>query len=140
MKSKLAKIWWLLPLTVVAIVLLVRNAIVQPALSALTIVDDTATMPMDEHVFQGSLAMPRGGPYIIGFYSESSAELTVGSHRMAGRGLVQQRIIFDAGTQSIRFAGSAHSRLMWSPPGRRGDMEYLPASSISAAQPAQAQF
>jgi 4-amino-4-deoxy-L-arabinose transferase-like glycosyltransferase len=140
MKSKLAKFWWLLPLTIVAIVLLVRNAIVQPALSVLSIVDNTATMPMDEHVFQGSLAMPRGGPYIIGFYSESSAQLTVGSHRMAGRGLVQQRIIFDASTQPIRFTGSAHSRLMWSPPGRRGDMEYLPASSISAAPPAQAQF
>jgi 4-amino-4-deoxy-L-arabinose transferase-like glycosyltransferase len=57
-----------------------------------------------------------------------------------GKGLVKGRAVVLAGAAPIRFAAPPGARLMWSPVGRRGDLEYLPASSLSPEPPAAATF
>ncbi len=49
-------------------------------------------------------------------------------------------MLLPAGAIAIRFAGAADARLMWTPVGRRGDLEYVPASSLSPDPPETAQF
>ncbi|HVK76189.1 MAG TPA: glycosyltransferase family 39 protein [Kofleriaceae bacterium] len=89
--------------------------------------------------FTGSLHLPRGGPYILGFWAPpSGAVVEIAGTRLAGAGLVKQRVRLDAGVVPIRVAGPA--RLVWSPPGRRGDPEYVPASALSPDPPATARF
>lgn len=89
----------------------------------------------------GSIWLPRGGPYVLGFDSPSeTATLTIGARPIAGKGLVSQRLVFDAGVHAIEYMGPANVRLLWHPPGRRGPLEYLPASSLSSLPPAMAKF
>jgi hypothetical protein len=74
----------------------------------------------------------RGGPVIIGFQTDGPAHLNVATHRLiAGRGLIKDRVVLPAGPATIRFAAPPGARLVWNPVGRRGDPEYLPASSLS---------
>ena len=87
--------------------------------------------PPGAEVRVGSIDVARGGPVIIGFQSESYARLTFAAHEVRGTGLVKDRIIVTKGPQAIRFAAPPGARLVWSPVGRRGDPEYVPASSLS---------
>ncbi len=89
----------------------------------------------------GTLAITRGGPVIIGFQSDGPAHLSIAGHELIGQGLlVKDRIVIPAGPTAIRFAGPPDARLVWSPVGRRGDPEYVPASSLSPDPPERATF
>ncbi len=88
----------------------------------------------------GSLAVNRGGPVIVGFVSPTRARLTIGGRELVGEGLVKDRLVLPAAPLGLRFAGPPTARLVWSPVGRRGDPEYVPASSLSPAEPARATF
>ncbi|MEO8704393.1 MAG: glycosyltransferase family 39 protein [Kofleriaceae bacterium] len=57
-----------------------------------------------------------------------------------GRGLIKDRAIILHGPTAIRFAAAPGARLVWSPVGRRGEPEYLPANSLSPEPPARAAF
>ena len=59
---------------------------------------------------------------------------------LAGAGLVKDRLVLPAGPIAIRFAGPPGARLVWNPVGRRGDPEYVPASSLSPEPPDRARF
>ncbi|HEY3805338.1 MAG TPA: glycosyltransferase family 39 protein [Kofleriaceae bacterium] len=98
-----------------------------------------ATAPLDrlsraaDGTRTGYLAIARGGPVIVGFESPSPAKLSVGEHVVAGSGLVKDRVILPAGPIAITFSAPDGARLVWSPVGRRGDPEYVPASSLAAS-------
>jgi 4-amino-4-deoxy-L-arabinose transferase-like glycosyltransferase len=79
----------------------------------------------------GYLAIARGGPVILGFESPGPARLVVGEHVITGSGLVKDRVLLPAGPIAIAFTAPPGARLIWSPVGRRGDPEYLPASSLA---------
>ncbi len=89
---------------------------------------------------EGSLAVVRGGPVILGFQSTGRARLSVGGRELRGTGVVKERIVVPAGALAIRFAAPADARLVWSPVGRRGDPEYVPTSSVSPELPPRATF
>lgn len=89
-----------------------------------------ATNPHDQlRDGDGYLYIARGGPVIVGFQSDSPASLDIAGKHLSGHGLVKDRIVMPAGPQHIHVTGNA--RLVWSPVGRRGDPEYVPASSLS---------
>jgi 4-amino-4-deoxy-L-arabinose transferase-like glycosyltransferase len=88
----------------------------------------------------GSIFIARGGPVILGFQSDGDARLTFAGQELRGRGLVRNRIIVMRGPAAIRFAAPVGARLVWSPVGRRGDPEYVPASSLSKEPPERAVF
>ncbi|HEY1811188.1 MAG TPA: glycosyltransferase family 39 protein, partial [Kofleriaceae bacterium] len=98
-----------------------------------------ATAPLDrlsrapDGTRTGYLAIARGGPVIVGFESPSPAKLSVGDHVVAGNGLVKDRVILPTGPIAIAFSAPDGARLVWSPVGRRGDPEYVPASSLGAS-------
>lgn len=94
-----------------------------------------------EGIWEGSWHFPRGGPYILGFESPREAKLFVDG-RLVARGAGQQdgRSVFAPGVYAVRFVGPAQARLLWHPPGRRGALEYVPASSLSPAPPHEARF
>ena len=96
--------------------------------------------PSGSRAFAGTLDVARGGPLIIGFDSTGPARLTVASRDLRGAGVIKDRIIVEHGPLPIRFAGPPGARLVWSPVGRRGDPEYVPASSLSPAPPETASF
>jgi len=143
-------------LPVVAIVLLLAVR----ALFAVDPLDRLAPVPPQSYdaydppgtrALTGSLHIARGGPVIIGFQSPAPARLVIeggepvrgvppAPKQLVGRGIVKDRIVLPAGPVAIRFAAPRGARLVWSPVGRRGDPEYVPASSLSPAPPAQAQF
>jgi 4-amino-4-deoxy-L-arabinose transferase-like glycosyltransferase len=80
----------------------------------------------------GYLYIARGGPVIVGFQSDTPASLDIAGKHLQGRGVVKDRIVLPAGPQRIHVTGNA--RLVWSPVGRRGDPEYVPASSLSPTE------
>jgi hypothetical protein len=93
-------------------------------------------------VHEGSWHFPRGGPYVLGFESPAGeATLEVDGRQVArGRGLVSQRVLYDAGSRAVRFTAPPGARLLWHPPGRRGPLEYVPPSSLDRAPPERAEF
>ncbi len=93
-------------------------------------------------VHEGSWYFPRAGPYVLGFESpRSEATLEVDGRQVArGRGLVSERVLFDAGSRAVRFTAPPDARLLWHPPGRRGPLEYVPPSSLDARPPGRAEF
>jgi len=89
----------------------------------------------------GSLHLARGGPFVLGFSSPGPAVLAIDGQRLiTGRGVSTARIVLDAGAVGFRFAAPPGAKLVWHPPGRRGDPEYVPASSLSPSPPASARF
>lgn len=80
----------------------------------------------------GFLYIARGGPVFVGFQSDTPASLDIAGRHLAGRGLVTERLVLPAGPQKIHVTGAA--RLVWIPIGRRGDPEYVPASSLSPTE------
>jgi hypothetical protein len=91
----------------------------------------------------GVIALPRGGPYQLGFQSLGPARLEVAGKLVsvepdrepvrARVGVAFARVVLQAGVVPIRFAAPPGARLIWHPPGRRGSLEYVPASSLGAS-------
>jgi 4-amino-4-deoxy-L-arabinose transferase-like glycosyltransferase len=105
----------------------------------------------------GSIDVTRGGPVMIGFQSDTDARLTVLGMDLRGHGVTtpwngqppgcmgfpptpRTRVVVPHGPLAIRFAAPPGARLVWSPVGRRGDPEYVPASSLSPDPPDTATF
>jgi 4-amino-4-deoxy-L-arabinose transferase-like glycosyltransferase len=89
----------------------------------------------------GSWWFPRGGPYILGFSSPGPATLTIDDKVVAsGAGTQSKRLVYEAGVHSVVFEAPASARLLWHPPGRRGALEYVSASSLSPDPAERAQF
>lgn len=89
----------------------------------------------------GSWWFPRGGPYILGFWSPERATLEIdGELVAAGSGTNARRVIYQAGVHSVTFRAPPSARLLWHPPGRRGANEYVSASSLSKDPAERAYF
>jgi 4-amino-4-deoxy-L-arabinose transferase-like glycosyltransferase len=103
--------------------------------------DKTATRRPGEP-FTGSWWFPRGGPYILGFDSPAGpARLEIdGQPLVEGAGERQVRRTYSPGVHAVTFDAPAGARLLWHPPGRRGALEYVPASSLSTQPPELATF
>ena len=96
----------------------------------------TEPTPAGDHEFtDASIYLPRGGPYILGFQSTSAAKLVIANHTIAGTGLVTDRIVLPAGEVDFHFEGPRYgARLVWHPPGRRGEPEYVPPSNLRSIE------
>ena len=85
---------------------------------------------------EGSWYFPRGGPYILGFESPAGdASLEIDGRQIArGKGIKKERVVFQEGPHAVSFTAPPGARLLWHPPGRRGEneLEYVPPSSLSA--------
>ena len=85
---------------------------------------------------EGSWYFPRGGPYILGVESPAGeAVLSIdGREVVRGRGLKTRRVVYQEGAHQVSLAAPPGARLLWHPPGRRGEneLEYVPPSSLSA--------
>ncbi|MCC6996967.1 MAG: glycosyltransferase family 39 protein [Deltaproteobacteria bacterium] len=96
----------------------------------------------------GTIWLPRGGAYKFGLEADQAAELSLDGVKLAearlGGPLEVARKVLPAGPHpvTVRYVKGARAgllRLTWLPPGRRGDMEYVPPSVLSptsAAPPA----
>jgi hypothetical protein len=139
-RALITRFWGVIPIAL-AIVLFAARACVHVApIDRMVVSPAQIEDPPSSHAETATLWVPRGGPMIIGFQSDGPARLIVASHDIRGVGVTKDRIVVDAGPLPIRFAGPPNARLMWSPPGRRGDMEYLPASSLSPEGPETATY
>jgi 4-amino-4-deoxy-L-arabinose transferase-like glycosyltransferase len=93
-------------------------------------------------MYEGSWYFPRGGPYILGY--EGGHGLWIDGQRLPVRpspgdpATVSARRVYPAGVYAVRFAAGDRGRLLWHPPGRRGPLEYVPASSLAPEPPDQA--
>ncbi len=136
-----AAVPWALALAVAVVALLTRASCSPLPMAQLAAAPSIPGDPAGTRVLVGSLHLPRGGPYVIGVQTPGPAVLEVGPHRVvAPRGVVTGRFLLDAGVAPIRLAAPPGARLIWHPPGRRGDPEYVPASSLSPHPPARARF
>lgn len=127
-------------LTVVAIaaLLAVRHAVSEDPLARLA-----RTEQDGRAVYEGSWHFPRGGPYILGYEAPGPARLAIDGRQVAsGAGQQSSRRVYEPGVYRVRFEAPAEARgitrLLWHPPGRRGPLEYVPASSL--APPGEAVF
>lgn len=133
--------WWgVLPVAIAAALLITRAGLHTPPLDRLAIAPAQPGDPPGAIVHAGSIFVARGGPVIIGFQSPGAARLTFAGHEVRGEDLVKQRLIVPRGATAIRFAAPPGARLVWSPVGRRGDPEYVAASSLSPEPPERAVF
>ncbi len=149
--------WGAIPVALIAAILALRACVAVDPLDQLAIAERVAADPPGEIARTGSIDVRRGGPVVIGFQADGPARLEVGdphAARHVGGGVVPSpgpdcsdishghvcRIMLDRGATAVRFVGPASSRLVWSPVGRRGDPEYVPASSLSAEPPERAEF
>jgi hypothetical protein len=139
-RARALRVWGIVPAALVVALVALRACIATPPLSRLAPADADAHDPPDAQVLAGSIDIARGGPVIVGFLSPGPARLVVGTREVVGAGFVKDRIVIPAGATAIHFAAPAHARLIWSPVGRRGDPEYVPASSLSPEPPATASF
>lgn len=135
-------------LVAIAVVLTARNAVVPEPLERLSRSGD---------VYQGSWHFPRGGPYMVGYESPGPALLYLDGVLIRPRGespVVREpwrgavlaeaprgsRLPFDPGVVGVRFEAPPGARLLWIPPGRRSDPEYVPPTALSPDPPERAQF
>lgn len=133
--------WWgVLPLALAIGLFGLRACVHTDPRDRLRIVAALPDDPPGTITQEGSLAIVRGGPVIVGFQSPGRARLTVGGRELRGAGVIKERIVVPAGALAIRFAAPPGARLVWSPVGRRGDPEYVPASSVSPELPGRATF
>jgi len=137
-----ARFWGAIPLGLAVVLLIARAWLTTAPLDRLTAAADPADPadPPGVTVRVGSIYVARGGPVIIGFQSDRQARLSLAGNELTGAGLVKSRVIVPHGALAIRFAAPPGARLVWSPVGRRGDPEYVPASSLSPDPPARAEF
>jgi 4-amino-4-deoxy-L-arabinose transferase-like glycosyltransferase len=135
-----AKYWGLVPATLVVALFLVRACLATDPLDQLAIAPNDPRDPAGTTARTGSLHIARGGPVIVGFQAASPARLSIAGKELVGAGLVKDRIVIPTGPVAIRFAAPATARLLWIPVGRRGDLEYVPASSLVPEPPERARF
>jgi 4-amino-4-deoxy-L-arabinose transferase-like glycosyltransferase len=138
--SPLGRLWGAIPLGVAAALLVLRAWLHVAPLDRLSLVDAEPGDPRGATVRAGSIFIARGGPVIIGFQSDGDGRLRVADQELRGAGLVTRRVILAHGAAAIRFAAPPGGRLVWSPVGRRGDPEYVSASSLSPEPPVRAVF
>ena len=147
-RSLAARAWGVVPIAIVVGLFALRAGLAVPPLDRLAPVPGEPRDPPGTRARAGSLDVARGGPVVIGFQSPGPARL-----QLAGRDIASTtkdchaiasgfvcRIIVPHGPTAIRFAAPPSARLVWSPVGRRGDPEYLPASSLSPEAPERATF
>ncbi|HEX7704128.1 MAG TPA: glycosyltransferase family 39 protein, partial [Kofleriaceae bacterium] len=142
-RPRALKLWPLAALALIAALLGLRACWTTAPLDRLAITPSGELDPRDPpgtQEWRGSIFIARGGPAVIGFLSQSPARLVIGTREVVGRGLVTQWMVVPAGATAIHFAAPPTARLMWSPVGRRGDPEYIPASSLSPEPPETATF
>jgi 4-amino-4-deoxy-L-arabinose transferase-like glycosyltransferase len=155
-RELIARYWGVGPAIAVVALLGLRACLVTAPLDRLAPAPSDPRDPPGTVAREGSLLVARGGPVIIGFQTPTPARLVigggelapgapaekqiVGGKQLAGAGLVKDRIVLPAGPIAIRFAAPPGARLVWSPVGRRGDPEYVPASSLAPEPPARASF
>lgn len=130
-RNRLARAWPVIPLVIAIGLFALRGWLHTPPLDRLAPVAAAATDPRGTTPRAGSIAITRGGPVVFGFDTTREARLEVAGHVLHGAGLIKERIIVPAGALAIRFAAPPGARLVWNPVGRRGDPEYVPASSLS---------
>lgn len=147
-------------LVILAVLLVARNRLVDAPLERLR----ESEGPGGLHVYEGSWHFPRGGPYMLGFDSPNGpAELYIDGRlwvRGTGRRIEHEgvkfrrergrikpeaarageRRDFHPGIAAVRFEAPPGARLLWIPPGRRSDPEYVPSSSLSPDPPERASF
>ncbi len=119
----------------IATLLAVRNAVVTAPLERLTRSEQGGQV-----VYEGRWRFPRGGPYVLGYEAPAAARLAIDGQTVArGTGQQSARRVYEAGVYTVRFEVPAGSqgvtRLLWHPPGRRGPLEYVPASSLAPRGP-----
>ncbi|HMG55877.1 MAG TPA: glycosyltransferase family 39 protein, partial [Kofleriaceae bacterium] len=140
-RSRLARWWGAIPLGVALALLAARAGLHVEPLDRLAAAAPATGDPIGAAVRAGSIFIARGGPVIIGFQSEGEARLSFAGQDVRGSGFsVTRRIVVAHGAVAIRLAAPPGARLLWSPVGRRGDPEYVPASSLSPEPPATARF
>ena len=133
--------WWpMLPFLIIALLLGLHAIVVSPPTARLRYCASMPSDPVGTVALEGSVFLPRGGPYLLGFESVGPARLTIGTQVISGNNVGKDRLILPPGATALRLVAAPGARLLWSPPGRRGDMEYLPASSLSSQPPATARF
>jgi 4-amino-4-deoxy-L-arabinose transferase-like glycosyltransferase len=135
-----ARFWGAIPLALAAALLVLRAMVATPPRDRLAPAPADRRDPPGAVVLAGSIDVARGGPVIFGFVSSGTTRLVVGDREIVGHGLVKDRLVVPAGALAIHLAGPADARLVWSPVGRRGDPEYVPASSLSPDTPERATF
>lgn len=146
-----ARYWGVVPALLVVLLFGLRALLATAPLDQLAEAPPDSRDPPGTVARTGSLYIARGGPVIVGFQSPRPARLVVGAadmtrgdaavgRELVGAGLVKDRIVLPTGPVAIRFAAPARARLVWSPVGRRGDPEYVPASSLSPEPPERARF
>jgi len=134
------RFWGLIPLAVCALLFGLRAGLHTPPLDQLAPVASDPSDPPGTEAFAGSIAIARGGPVYLGFQSDTLARLTFAGRELRGSGLKKERFLVMHGAASIRFAAPPGARLVWSPVGRRGDPEYVPARSLAPDPPERATF
>ena len=139
--ARVGRLWPLVPLALIALLFALRALLHTPALDVLAEAPADPRDPRGTVARAGSIYIARGGPVIIGFQSpRAEARVTVAGRELRGRGIVKERLILPRGPAAIRVALPDDARLVWSPVGRRGDPEYIVASSLSADPPETATF
>lgn len=149
---------WAVALAAAALVLVVHALVTDAPRGRLAAGEVMPGDPAGARVSTGYLALPRGGPYVLGFISPGPGRLTVDGGdlptpwELAGRGVVTRRVLLGARPPNLpgeggndllaparwvhlRLAAPAGARLLWIPPGRRSDPEYVPAGALSPAPP-----
>jgi 4-amino-4-deoxy-L-arabinose transferase-like glycosyltransferase len=134
------RFWGVIPLVLAAVLLLVRAWLHVAPLDRLATAAADPRDPPGVTARTGSIFLARGGPVFLGFQSDREARLSFAGQELRGAGLVKDRILVVHGAAAIRFAAPPDARLLWSPAGRRGELEYVPASSLSPEPPASAAF
>jgi 4-amino-4-deoxy-L-arabinose transferase-like glycosyltransferase len=136
----LIRFWGVVPIAFAIALFGLRACIHTEPLDRLRPVYAQGGDPPNAQPLVGSVLVARGGPLIIGFQATAQARLSVSGRELRGSGIVKERILVPPGPLAIRFVASPGARLVWSPVGRRGDPEYVPASSISPDPPETATF
>ena len=91
--------------------------------------------------FTGSIHLPRSGRYVFGCQCTGSIQVAGQTVALTDPSGVHGRPLdLPAGAAPITVRAPRGARLLWHPPGRRGPLEYLPASSLSPEPPARARF
>jgi 4-amino-4-deoxy-L-arabinose transferase-like glycosyltransferase len=139
-RGLVARFWGAIPVAAAIALWLLRAWLHVAPLDQLAAAPAEPADPPGVTVHAGSIFVARGGPVILGFQSDGDARLTFAGHELRGHGLVKERIVVPHGPAAIRLAAPADARLVWSPVGRRGDPEYVPASSLSPEPPERAAF
>jgi 4-amino-4-deoxy-L-arabinose transferase-like glycosyltransferase len=138
-RELIAKFWGAVPVALVVGLFALRACLATAPLDHLRAAAADPNDPPGTVAREGSLYIARGGPVVISFQAPSPARLSIAGKELVGVA-PRERIVLPAGPAAIRFAAPPGARLLWNPVGRRGDLEYVPASSLSPEPPDRAQF